>query len=109
MFRDTSTHIPEIGHYPLSWVHGSRTPVEPEEWIGIDATACIVTTASSDHSARIWDPRSGETIATLQGHESGVLSAAFWGSQRWRRTALGFARTVSGKSRLWLADESSQD
>ena len=36
-----------------------------------------MVTASSDHSARLWDAASGQELAVLQGHEAGVWSAAF--------------------------------
>ncbi len=36
-----------------------------------------VVTASSDHSARIWDTKTGAVIATLGGHTEGVRSASF--------------------------------
>ena len=36
-----------------------------------------VITASSDHSARIWDAKTGAVLATLGGHTEGVRSASF--------------------------------
>ncbi len=36
-----------------------------------------VVTASSDHSARIWDTKTGAVLATLGGHTEGVRSASF--------------------------------
>ena len=36
-----------------------------------------VVTASSDHSARIWDAKTGAVLATLGGHTEGVRSASF--------------------------------
>jgi WD40 repeat protein len=36
-----------------------------------------IVTASDDRTARIWDAHSGQTIATLAGHESKVYGAAF--------------------------------
>jgi WD40 repeat protein len=37
---------------------------------------CIVT-ASWDKTARVWNAASGQLLATLQGHTSSLLSAAF--------------------------------
>ena len=36
-----------------------------------------VATASEDHTARVWDARSGETLARLEGQTQVVNSAAF--------------------------------
>ena len=36
-----------------------------------------IVTASYDNSARVWDARTGETIATLAGHGRGVSHAQF--------------------------------
>src|SRR5678810_405771 len=36
-----------------------------------------VLTASSDHTARLWDASSGKPLATLSGHSDSVQSAVF--------------------------------
>src|SRR6266516_735107 len=36
-----------------------------------------VVTASDDKTARIWDARSGKSLAVLRGHTDAVVSAAF--------------------------------
>ena len=36
-----------------------------------------VVTASSDHTARIWDAKTGAVLAVLAGHEESVRNAAF--------------------------------
>jgi WD40 repeat protein/serine/threonine protein kinase len=36
-----------------------------------------IVTASSDHTARVWDASSAAEVAVLRGHEGGVVSAAF--------------------------------
>ena len=36
-----------------------------------------IVTASRDDTARIWDPKTGETVATLQGHTNDVEAVAF--------------------------------
>jgi WD40 repeat protein/energy-coupling factor transporter ATP-binding protein EcfA2 len=42
-----------------------------------DPDGTRVVTASADHTARIWDSRTGESLTTLSGHADRVLSAAF--------------------------------
>jgi WD40 repeat protein len=36
-----------------------------------------IATASKDHTARVWDSRTGATLAVLEGHKDGVLNVAF--------------------------------
>ena len=37
----------------------------------------LIATASMDQTARLWDTRTGQAIATLRGHEDEVLDVAF--------------------------------
>jgi WD40 repeat protein len=36
-----------------------------------------IVTASSDHTAQLWDAATGEELTTLRGHEGPVWSASF--------------------------------
>ncbi len=36
-----------------------------------------LATASSDHTARLWNPESGDLVATLNGHRGAVTSVVF--------------------------------
>ena len=58
----------------------------------------LVVTGSVDHTARIWDSKSGAELHALNGHKDAVLSAAF--SSDGRRVATGSA---DGTARLWDA------
>lgn len=42
-----------------------------------NATGTMAVTASSDHTARLWDVLRGQEIAVLKGHDAEVWSAAF--------------------------------
>ena len=57
-----------------------------------------VVSASKDRTLRVWDPDSGETVKTLEGHSDAVSSVA----------ALGAGRVVSASNdftlRVWDAD-----
>ena len=55
-----------------------------------------VVTASSDHSARIWDTKTGAVIATLGGHTEGVRSAASARTARASSRRRGTAAPRSG-------------
>ena len=37
----------------------------------------LIATASMDQTAKLWDPRTGQAIATLRAHEDEVLDVAF--------------------------------
>ena len=37
----------------------------------------VLLTASMDCTAKLWSAESGECLRTLEGHQSGVMSAAF--------------------------------
>jgi hypothetical protein len=55
-----------------------------------------VLTGSWDHTARLWDPATGKTVATLTGHTGSVMAVAF--SPDGMRVLTGSGDTTS---RLW--------
>ena len=58
-----------------------------------------VVTASQDHTARVWDARSGEQLALLAGATSNVLSAFFDTADR--RIV---ASSADGTARIYRCD-----
>jgi len=57
-----------------------------------------ILTGSQDSTARLWDAATGETVATLTGHEDSVMAAAF--SPDGRRVLTG---AEDWTARLWDA------
>jgi len=57
-----------------------------------------IVTASDDHTARIWDAATGAPVATLEGHNGPVLSAAFSLDGAYIATA-----SEDGTARVWDA------
>jgi len=45
--------------------------------VSFDPAGARVVTASLDRTARVWDARTGQTLASLVGHSAPVLSACF--------------------------------
>ncbi|MGH3810866.1 MAG: NACHT and WD repeat domain-containing protein [Pseudonocardiaceae bacterium] len=62
-----------------------------------------LATASSDRTARIWDPTSGSEIAALHGHTDRVWSVA-WSPDKQRLATASGDRTV----RIWDPDSGSE-
>jgi WD40 repeat protein len=44
---------------------------------GFSPNGRLITTASYDRTARVWDPESGHCLAILKGHQGLVVSATF--------------------------------
>jgi WD40 repeat protein len=61
------------------------------------ADGSLVITASQDRDARIWDARTGESLATLSGHQGLVSDASLSADARWAVTA------GPGAAALWDA------
>ncbi|MDY7232395.1 AAA-like domain-containing protein, partial [Hyalangium rubrum] len=62
---DLRYSVPLVGHEDSVW----SAAFSPD--------GSRVLTASDDRTARLWDSRSGQLLATLKGHEDSVWSAAF--------------------------------
>ena len=74
MSADTRAGAPAEGPPPTVVLRGHAADLAGADF-NPDGTK--VVTASSDHSARIWDTKAGAVMATLGGHTEGVRSASF--------------------------------
>ena len=60
-----------------------------------------LASASTDGTIRLWEVESGQVLATLQGHEGGVMSVAF--------SPEGTRRSTESSSREWLTQANRCD
>jgi len=67
-------------------------------WVAWSPEGSQVATASGDHTAKTWDPSSGELIFELE-HDASVLSVA-WSPD----AALLATGAFDGRVRIWSAD-----
>ena len=94
---------------PLRLLAGSSLPVPSDAllrtlrghtagvWgVAFHPTTGHLATASSDGTARLWDPTTGETLQTFQGHTAEVWGVAFHPTTGHLATA-----SYDGTARLW--------
>ena len=68
-------------------------------WAADDDGRLLLATGSADHTARIWDPATGQTLTTLTGHTDIIYSVA-WAADRDDRLLLATA-SADHTARIW--------
>ena len=71
--------------------------------LALSPQARWLLTASDDHTAKVWNPDTGEQLQVLQGHQDRVTAVAFSPDE-----TLAFSGDARGRCWLWRRDEAAK-